>query len=280
MYNDTSLKPLVSIITPNFNGKRFIHRVVECVRQQNYHIEHFIVDDCSIDGSWGLIIELASKYPWIKPIKLNKNSGPIYARNEAIKTASGRYLAFLDVDDFWLPGKLSTQISFMQKHNCGISFTDYRFVSEDGNLIGRRIQGFNSIGGHLHHMTRYLGCLTIIVDKEKFTNFLIPNITPSYRAEDFLAWRDYMSHIGEPALRCPYDLARYSIVSNSRSSHLVRSAKSVWLLYRNVEQLSFLKSALYFVCYSMFVIFKKAYFRPIFKREQVDSGDISWTRIK
>jgi glycosyltransferase involved in cell wall biosynthesis len=280
MYSTSLSNPLVSVITPNFNGERFIQRVVNCVSQQNYSVEHIIVDDCSTDGSWNLLESLATKFHWLKPIRLNKNSGPVVARNEAIKIASGKYLAFLDIDDFWLPKKLSTQISFMENNNCGISFTDYRCISEDGNLIGPRIQGFSSIGDHLHHMTRYLGCLTIVIDREKYPNFSIPNISPAFRAEDFLAWRDYMRQVGEPALRCPHDLARYSVVSNSRSSKSIRAAKSVWLLYRHVERLSFLRAFFYFLCYLAFSFSKRKIYKPRFKREKVDAGDIAWSIVK
>ncbi len=280
MCSTSSSKPLVSVITPVFNGERFIQRVVNSVSQQNFSVQHIIVDDCSTDDSWNLLESLTTKFPWLKPIRLNKNSGPVLARNEAIKNASGRYIAFLDVDDFWLPGKLSTQISFMEENNCGISFTDYRFVSENGAFIGPRIKGFNSIGDHLHHMTRYLGCLTIVIDREKYPNFLIPDISPAYRAEDFLAWRDYMLQVGEPALRCPHDLARYSVVQNSRSSKPLRAAKSVWLLYRDVERLSLLKSLFYFSCYLAFSFLKRKIYKPQLKREKVDSGDIAWSIIK
>lgn len=271
---------IVSVITPNFNGYPFIARAVESVNQQNYPLEHIIVDDHSTDGSWDLLVNLGNKYPWLKPIRLDRNSGPVEARNQAIKISSGKYLAFLDIDDFWLPEKLSTQILFMKKNNCGLSFTDYRFVSQDGNLIGPRIHGFNSVGDHLHHMTRYLGCLTIILDKEKYPNFSIPSISPAYRAEDFLAWRDYMLKVGEPALRCPHDLARYSIVPNSRSSNALRAANSVWLLYRNVENLPFIKAIFYFVCYLAFSFFKRKIYKPRFKRELIDGGDIDWSIIK
>lgn len=271
---------IVSVITPCYNGDKFIKRLVESVRRQSVLLELIIVDDCSTDSSWKTILSLSAIYDWIKPIRLESNSGPIFARNMAIKNSVGNYLAFLDVDDFWLPEKLNTQISFMKKNNCGISFCDYRFISEDGNLIGSRIQGFNSIGNHLHHMTRYLGCLTIVIDREKYPNFSFKNISPAYRAEDFLAWTDYMLKVGEPALRCPYDLARYSVVQNSRSSNALRAAWSVWLLYLNVEKIPLVKALFYFLCYLGFAFFKRKIYKPRLKREQIDTGDIAWSIIK
>ena len=89
-----------------FNGKRFIKRVVESVSLQNIQLEHLIVDDQSDDGTWEAIVELSQIHQWIVPIRQTIRSGPAAARNTAIKAAQGRFIAFLDVDDFWLPNKL------------------------------------------------------------------------------------------------------------------------------------------------------------------------------
>lgn len=260
--------PLISIVTPNYNGERFIHRVVESVRQQNYPVEHIIVDDCSTDGSWELLEKLSQEYPWLKPVRLEQNSGPVVARNRAIELAQGRFLAFLDVDDFWLPHKLQTQIDFMLSKDCVLSFSDYRFVSEDGRRIGRRLQGFDQIGWHLHHMTRYLGCLTIVLDREKHPDFRIPEIRPATRAEDFLAWSQCIQRFG-PALRCPHDLARYAVVPKSRSA-AKKGSISVWRLYRHLELIPLHLAAFYFFAYAVGVFWKRYWYRPFMKRAEID----------
>lgn len=270
--------PIVSVITPNYNGEKFILRVVESVRRQNFSVEHIIVDDCSEDGSWEILIRLADKYPWLRPVRLENNSGPVAARNTAIELAQGRYLAFLDVDDFWLPEKLSTQVGFMEANDCALSFSDYRFVTEDGEKIGRRLEGFNKVGWHLHHMTRYLGCLTIILDRNRISNFRFLDISPAYRAEDFLAWSLCLRMVG-PALRCPHDLARYSVVENSRSSNALRASVSVWKLYRYVEQISMISAGFYFLVYALGVIWKRYWFRPFFNRKEVDFN-YDWTLLR
>lgn len=269
--------PPVSIITPNYNGHRFIPRLVECVRSQNYPVEHIIVDDCSTDGSWALLEKLSHEYPWLKPIRLEHNAGPVVARNKAIELAQGRFLAFLDVDDFWLPHKLETQIAFMLKNNCALSFSDYRFVSEDGRMVGRRLQGFDRIGWHLHHMTRYLGCLTIVLDREKLPEFRTPNINPALRAEDFLSWSGCILRSG-PALRCPHDLARYAVVENSRSSSKRRASGSVWKLYREIEKIPLFSALLYFVVYAFCVSWKRYWYRPAMQRAEVDK-DYAWSLL-
>jgi glycosyltransferase involved in cell wall biosynthesis len=274
---DIHYPPIVTIITPCFNGHRFIARVVESVRQQNYPVEHIIVDDYSTDGSWALLQQLSQEYPWLKPVRLEQNSGPIVARNCAIELAQGRFLAFLDVDDFWLPYKLQTQIDFMLMKDCVLSFSDYRFVSEDGRKIGRRLHGFDQIGWHLHHMTRYLGCLTIVLDREKYPDFKIPNITPALRAEDFLAWSACIQRHGT-ALRCPHDLARYAVVENSRSFGKKRSAGSVWSLYRDIEHISLPSALFYFIVYALGVFWKRYWNRPFMSRAVVDHN-FEWSLL-
>jgi teichuronic acid biosynthesis glycosyltransferase TuaG len=276
MHDLSSSRPLVSIITANFNGERFIRRVVESVCQQNYPVEHIIVDDCSTDGSWALLRKLSQNYPWLKSIRLEKNAGPVGARNRAIELAQGRFLAFLDVDDFWLPQKLQTQVEFMLSRSCVLSFSDYRFVSEDGKLIGRRLKGFEQIGWHLHHMTRYLGCLTIMLDRADYPEFRIPDIHPATRAEDFLAWSKCIKRFG-PALRCPHDLARYAVVPNSRSA-AKKGSISVWHLYRHLEHIPLHLAAFYFSAYAVGVFWKRNWNRPFMKRSEVDQG-YSWSLV-
>jgi len=262
--------PLVTVITPAYNAAKFLPRVIATVRcQDDVLYEHIIVDDGSTDGSFDLLKEYARSDERIRLIRLEKNMGVVNARNEAIRAASGRFLAFLDADDEWMPQKLSVQISFMQHTDASITFSDYRFISESGHLIGRRLSGPSSIGWHLHHMTRYLGCLTIVIDRSKFPDFSFGEISANYRAEDFLAWSIAIKKNGK-VLRCPYDLARYSVVHDSRSSDAIRAAKSVWKLYRHEEKISLFLSTLYFFSYISFATFKRYFYRPIYNRGEID----------
>ena len=268
----------VSVITPNFNGSRFIQRLTESVRRQNFNLELIIVDDCSTDDSWEQLQLLAEKFSWIKIARLEINSGPVVARNQAIELAKGRFLAFHDVDDFWLPHKLSTQIKFMLENECTISYSDYRFISEDGRHIGRRLKGLNKIGWHTHHFTRYIGCLTVVLDRKKLPKFKFPQISPAYRAEDFLAWSNCIKESGS-LFRCPHDLARYAVVPNSRSSNASRAARSVWELYRRVEKISITLSAIYFFCYAINAIWKRFWYRPRLEIKEVDL-DSQWAFLR
>jgi hypothetical protein len=164
----------------------------------------------------------------------------------------------------------------MQKKDCILSFSDYRFVSENGRFIGRQLRGFNQIGWHLHHMTRYLGCLTIVLDREKNSDFRIPKIQPATRAEDFLAWSQCIQRFG-PALRCPHDLARYAVVPNSRSA-AKKGSISVWRLYRYLEKIPLHWTIFYFFTYATGVFWKRYWNQPFMNRADVDQ-DFEWSLL-
>jgi glycosyltransferase involved in cell wall biosynthesis len=94
-------------------SERFISQTIESVLSQTYQDwEMIIIDDCSPDNVNNLIKEYISKDNRIKLIKLEKNIGPANARNEGIKQAKGKYIAFLDSDDIWFPKKLEKQLKF------------------------------------------------------------------------------------------------------------------------------------------------------------------------
>lgn len=133
-------KNLVSIITPSYNCSEFIERTITSVQKQTYtNWEMLITDDCSTDNSVDIIREIAAQDPRIKLFLLDKNSGAGVARNKSIEQAQGKYIAFLDSDDMWMPDKLEKQISFMKTKKCALSYTSMVNVDEQDNEIGIEI---------------------------------------------------------------------------------------------------------------------------------------------
>ncbi len=251
----------VSVITPAYNASRFLARCLASVKSQGVECEHIVVDDCSTDNTVEVLDRLKLTNPQLVILRAARNAGPMEARNLAIHNARGRFLAFLDADDVWLPSKLNKQIGFMESRGAAISFTDYRFMTEDARLVGARIRGPSQIGWHLHHMTRYLGCLTVMVDRLLCPDFCFPTIRREIKAEDFLAWANIIREHGS-AHRCPEDLARYSVVKGSRSSDGVGAAGTVWELYRNIERIPFPQAAAYFITYAAFTMAKRFICKP------------------
>ncbi len=236
----------VTIIMPSYNSEKFIIESVESVLVQTYsNWELIIVDDCSPDSSNHIIMKYVDSDHRIKLIKLEKNSGPAVARNTAIEAANGRYIAFLDSDDVWLPNKLEKQIKFMQDNDLAFTYSSYKLVGEDNEDLGLfitkdKISYFDML------KTCSVGCLTAIYDTEKIGKQYMPLIL---KRQDYGLWLKILKLIGETrGILEP--LATYRIRKNSVSSNKVKAAKYQWKIYREIEKLSFLKSLYYFVFYA------------------------------
>ena len=105
--NNISENPLVSVIVPVYNGEEYLGEAIESIISQTYNpLEIIIVDDGSTDSSRDIILS----FPQIKYI-YQENAGHAAARNRGIKASEGEYIAFLDADDFWVPEKISRQVS-------------------------------------------------------------------------------------------------------------------------------------------------------------------------
>ena len=122
---------LVSIITPTWNCAQFIGETIKSVQAQTYtNWEMIISDDCSTDNTKVVIDPFLQEDSRIKYICNDKNSGAAITRNNALKIARGRWIAFLDSDDLWKPGKLEKQLSFMHNHSLCFSYTNYIEIDE------------------------------------------------------------------------------------------------------------------------------------------------------
>ena len=237
---------LVSIITPSYNSSKFMEDCVCSVLSQTYtNWELLIVDDYSQDKSRDIISELAEKDDRIKSIFLEKNVGAAEARNISIRKAKGKYIAFLDSDDIWKSDKLEKQILFMKENDIVFSFSTYQLMSEDGKNLANVIKAPQKMTYHSYLKNTIIGCLTVIIDREKTGDFEIPNIRSSH---DMALWLLIMKR-GFSAYGLDENLAYYRVVSNSNTSKKWKAAKEVWEVYRKVEKLNFLYSMYNFVGY-------------------------------
>ncbi len=238
--------PLVSIITPSWNVERLIGETIESVQAQTLpDWELLIADDCSTDNTAAVVEGYAAKDPRIKLIRQPRNGGPALARQAAIEQAQGRFIAFLDSDDLWLPAKLERQIAFARERHAGLSFTAFRRINEDGSATGRLIAVPDSLSYEQLLKNTSIATLTAIVDRDIAGNIAMKN--EPY--DDFCLWLSILKP-GHIAYGLNEDLARYRVRGVSVSSRPLRSAGWVWHIYRQVEQLSLVKSAWCFAHWS------------------------------
>ena len=133
---------LVSIITPSHNCGEYIVDTIKSVMAQSYeNWELIICDDCSTDNTKGVLSPFLSSCSKIKYICNEKNSGAAVSRNNALREANGKWIAFLDADDLWSADKLEKQLDFMVRNNYHFSYTGYSEINADGESTGVSVSG-------------------------------------------------------------------------------------------------------------------------------------------
>ncbi|MBR5578557.1 MAG: glycosyltransferase family 2 protein [Lachnospiraceae bacterium] len=238
---------MISIVVPVYNAENYIRETMEMVRKQSYRDwELLLVDDASSDGS----VQVMEKYleeckdGRIHIIKKEKNEGAAAARNEGIRLAKGRYLAFLDADDIWLSDKLSLQLEFMEKNQSSFVFTAYEFGDEKAVGTGKIVHVPSKLTYEEALSRTVIFTTTVLLDTEKIGKELI--YMPRVPSEDSATWWQILrkGHVAEGMDRVT---AIYRRPEKSLSSNKFKAMKRIWFLYRKVEKLPLIKSSFLFV---------------------------------
>ncbi|MCH9049030.1 MAG: glycosyltransferase family 2 protein [Proteobacteria bacterium] len=242
-----SQQNLVSIIMPAYNADKYIRDGIESVLSQTYQEwELLIVNDCSQDSTAKIVEEYCAQDDRIKFYHNEENSGPAMTRNNAINRAKGRFIAFLDSDDIWLPEKLDKQVSAMMAKRYPFTYTGYHRISEDGMIAGRRI----SVPEQLNYsqLLRNTAIVTssVVLDIDAVGKIKMKN---TYY-DDYACWLDVMKR-GIVAHCINEDLVEYRVASSSVSRNKINSAIQVWKTYRSIERLGLLTSAWCFAGYAL-----------------------------
>ena len=238
---------MISIVTPVYNAASFICQTIKMVQKQTYeNWELILVDDGSKDNSVEIIEAFLLENPdsRIRLIKKGCNEGAALTRNRGIKEAKGRYIAFLDADDVWLPEKLEAQMKFMQEKNAGFVFSAYEFGDEEAVGTGRIVQVPQTLSYKKALSRTVIFTTTVLLDTEKIDKELI--YMPNVPSEDSATWWQIL-RVGHVAYGLDQVLAIYRRPAKSLSSNKLKAIQRIWYLYRKVEKLSFVQSAFCFV---------------------------------
>ena len=222
----------VSVITPVYNAERFIAEAVESAAKQTYRdIEIVLVDDCSRDNSAEIIAALQRDYPNIIYHRQETNQGAAVARNTALGLAKGRYVAFLDSDDLWLPEKTERQLALMQEKKCPFSYAAIDFMDELGNTVkGKRSIPETCDYDYLLRNT-IIATSTVIIDRDGLGDFRMPL---RRGGQDYATW---LMLLRGGAIACGINevLTHYRICSDSLSSNKWKSIEQVWQIQTRDE---------------------------------------------
>lgn len=234
--------PEVSIILPVFNAENTLHRAINSVLSQSFQDWELIcVDDGSSDSSAEILDKFVSRDERIKVQKSKHNKGPAKARNSALDSAAGKYIAFLDADDFWQPKKLKIQISEMKKLEIEFSFTPYENVARDGTRktfpVVQKVDQSTLLGNTV------IGCSTVVLSKKlvgsaRFSDAPIEDLELWFR---LLKGGGYAHCIANEPLTVRFQ--------GDRSHNKLLAARGNWRTIRDYTSYPFYKKSIFFISY-------------------------------
>ena len=244
---------LVSIIMPSYNTAKYIAESIKSVLAQTYTSwELLIVNDCSTDNT-DEVVKLFLSDERIRYFKNQKNSGAAISRNKALREAKGKWIAFLDSDDVWLPEKIEKQIEFMVKNDYHFSYTNYKEIDESSNPLSVSVTGPKKITKQGMYNYCWMGCLTVMYDAEIVGLVQIEDIKKN---NDYAMWLKVCKKANCYLL--DETLAKYRKRSGSISNHgYMKLIKWHYKLYREAEKKNALVASLLTVRNLVFGIYKK-----------------------
>ena len=231
---------LVSVIMPVFNAEKHVSEAIGSVLGQSHkNLELLVVDDASTDDSLERILQF--KDVRLKCISLLENGGAGKARNEGIRQARGRYIAFIDADDLWLEEKLTEQIRFMQKENAVFTYTDYYMMNGDSQFT-HRVSSPAWVDREKMKRNNYIGCLTAIYDAGRLGKIFMPE---RRKRQDWALWLEIL-RIADRALGLQEPLAAYRRTEHSLSRNKLKLVGENFNFYREVLGYNVLRSGIFF----------------------------------
>lgn len=240
------MNDLISIIVPVYNVEKYIRETMDCVRAQTYeNWELLLVEDCGTDKT----VEVIEQYLQekadgrIRLIRQASNMGAAKSRNRGLAEAQGRYIAYLDADDLWVPEKLEKELRFMQEKGVAFAFTGYEFADADGVGTGKIVRVPETLNYKQALSNTTIFTTTVMFDTEKISKDLLE--MPIIKSEDTALWYKVLRN-GYTAYGLDENLVKYRRVGKSLSSNKLEALRRIWNLYRKAEGLSVMRSAYHF----------------------------------
>jgi teichuronic acid biosynthesis glycosyltransferase TuaG len=246
---------LVSVIIPYYKKRNFVKETVVSVINQSYeYLEILIIYDDTNLNDFEFIQEVSKLDKRIKIINNNKRLGAGLSRNKGIEQSNGKYIAFIDADDTWVPDKLKDQISFMKKNSYQISHTSYFITDEKKKIIGqRKARNLLSINEILKSCD--IGLSTVIIEKKVIINTKtkFPKLETK---EDFVFW---LALLEKKYKFYAYDnnLTNWTDSQNSLSSSITQKLFDGFKVYYYYMNFNIIKSIYYLICLSLNYLKKK-----------------------
>lgn len=245
----------VSIIMPSYNVSRFISESIESVMAQTHdNWELIICDDGSTDDSATIAHDYAARDSRILVVNNKYKKGAPGARNSCLDVAEGRYIAFLDSDDLWLPSKLALQIEFMISNRYSFVYSYHEIMSEDGDFVSECMAP-GAVSAKLMRVSNFIPCLTAVYDSDIIGKVYQPDII---KRNDFALWLKILNGGKVARAYClPLSTARYRVNSYGLSSNKRDALKYFNRCLIKYGNCNSFEARIYSVIYLFVIVIKK-----------------------
>ena len=239
---------LVSIITPMYNGEKYVSQTIESVLAQTYqNWEMIIVDDGSKDASSQIVKKYSIEDNRIKLVH-QQNAGSATARNNALRRANGIIFGISSIKGpTWLKefNENNKQLEYLKNKKVGIVYASYRRIDENNNEILKPFIVPDKVDYKGLLKTCSMSCLTTMFDREKIGEMFFDESLKSMR-DDFAFWLSMLKKI-DYAYGNKEILASYRVFASSTTGNKKKVIKPQFMVYYKVEKLGLVKSIYYFI---------------------------------
>lgn len=225
---------MVSVIIPCYNARQYICEALASAVAQEYVHEVILVDDCSTDDSvacvqaWLNVHAAQTADISIRVLQNAENSGVAVSRNRGVQEADGKYIAFLDADDRFAPGKLKKQVELLEQTGACLCNTARVLMTPDGSLTQTIMHTPEKITLAELEKTNVINCSSVVAPREILLKYPMQH---SEVHEDYLTWLQmlraypYAVGIDEPLLE-------YRLSAHGKSRNKLKSARMTYRTYR------------------------------------------------
>jgi len=243
--------PLVSVIIPVYSGSHLLSRAIDSALRQDVSLEIIVVNDCSPEDVDGVMASYCGNDAVLYR-KNQKNMGAAQSRNVGVSQARGKYVAFLDADDYWAEGKLRKQIAVLEASDAVLCATARELIDSDGTSTGRVIPVPETITYRMLLKHNCINCSSVVIRREVAMEFPMHHAKDSH--EDYIMWLEVLRKY-EVAKGINEPLLRYTASNQGKSGSKWKSAGMTLRVYRYMG-FGPVRSAVSFCSYALHGVWK------------------------
>ena len=247
------MNSLVSVIMPYYDKKNyFLESINSVLNQTHTNLEIIIIYDDKNKNDLEYIKSCIKNDTRVKIIFNDENKGVSYSRNKAISVAQGKYIAFLDCDDYWKVNKTEVQLKLMATQGYDFSHTTYHVINKDGKIIST-FKASERLKYNKLLKSCDIGLSSVILKRELLNDIKFPELKSK---EDFVLW---LSLAKKSVVLFGIDkpLMFWRQTPNSLSSSILQRLKDAFTIYYLYEKKNFFYSVFCVIRLSTYALIKK-----------------------